>query len=81
MAHLEYTLSKMIEAKDILAKLETAVKKGIIPKKLNMNAKIENALAAKLIKKAEAELLQTFEEARTTALRVDEFSEAQLRGK
>jgi alkylation response protein AidB-like acyl-CoA dehydrogenase len=81
VAHLEFTLNRMIETKDILLKLEVALKKGIIPKRLDRMTQIKNALSASVLKKEEADLLQIAEVARKKALRVDEFSEAQLIGK
>lgn len=78
VAHLEYTLNQLMLSADATVKLETAVKKGMISRALDIQEKIEKALSDKIITKEEAYVLSVTEKARAEVLRVDEFPAEQL---
>jgi acyl-CoA dehydrogenase len=78
LRHLEMTLEKLMASEDAFLKLEAAIKKGIIPRKLKVESKLEQALAAQVLTEDEVECLKQVEEARREALRVDDFSKEQL---
>jgi len=80
VTHLELTLTRMIAAEPIVAKIELAVKKGVISKLLNLNAKIQEAITKGIITREEADLLMLSEKTRLETIQVDEFSEEQLMG-
>ncbi len=80
VVELEQAWLKMIEADPIMAKIEQAVKSGIIKKSLSSADKAAQAVTAKIITSQEATILHDFEVMQLSVLQVDDFSKAELIG-
>jgi len=81
LTHLDKTLEKLLRAEPVLAKLEDAVKRGLIAKWLDKEVKIQKAFDQGILSNSERDQLLAFERARIEAIRVDEFTQEQLIGK
>lgn len=65
----------------LLVKIDHAVKQKMLPKQANYAAQLRAAFEQKLLTAAELKQLQDFEDMRLQAMRVDEFTNAELMGK
>ena len=61
--------------------MEEAIKKGRIPKTMDLHRRLNNAVNEHVITEEEANLIQNAEEARRVVIQVDEFTEMELVGK
>lgn len=81
ITELEQTFNRLVVEEPVLAKIERAVKKGVIAKTLKQEDKIQKGVTLGILTQEEAELLCAFEDARLKTIQVDEFSTEQLIGK
>lgn len=78
---IELAWRKMLEVEPLLKKIDKAIKDNLIKKHDLFANKIAVAVQHNLITTTEAQQLQEFEEMRVDAMRVDEFTNAELTGK
>ncbi|MGD0961009.1 MAG: acyl-CoA dehydrogenase [Methylomonas sp.] len=76
---IECAFKAVLQAAPLEAKLHSAQKQGVLPKGA-INEIVQQALQTELITTAEAELIIQSEQARSNAIRVDDFDSEQLTG-
>jgi acyl-CoA dehydrogenase len=81
VGRIEMAWLKMNQVEPLLAKIDDAVKQGLIAKSYSMQLKIKLAVDHKVLTIAEAEALTEFEDMRLDAMQVDEFTTQELIGK
>ncbi len=78
---LEFALQQITFTEPLQARVEEAIKKGRIPKTMDLHRRLNNAVNEHVITEEEANLIQNAEEARRVVIQVDEFTEMELVGK
>ena len=75
---MEIALNSMLQAEPIVEKINLAIKRGVIAKKMSFDNLLAECIAKGIIDEVEVEVMQKFEHSRIAAIMVNDFDNVTL---